>query len=381
MMLKLLIVDDEKQIREGLSETLDWKSIGISEVLIAKNGNEAFDIYKKYMPELIITDIRMPGMDGLELCQSIKEYNSNSRIMLLSGHSDFQYAKQGILIGVNNYFTKPVNIDELLSFSKEMVKEILDEKKYNEQKPIDKNQERMSDRSNAYDANAIEKNSIDNWVFDNKKVISSVEYLCYEKINDRLKDLYIRLLNYEQKNKSVELAIKIIDNLKLGFQYYCDDDRFLDEARTIYIERIKKSDLMYEVIQYLKAFIITGLSYSKVKVKCNNNKNVVLVCEYIKENFHKELSTDILADYVNRNAAYLSHLFKKKTGLSINEYICAIRIEESKKMLRDSSLMAYEIADEIGIDSYKYFYGIFKKFTGLTPTEYRNKYIFKEVFI
>ncbi len=109
----LLIVDDEMQIRQGLKDGIDWSECGIDNVFVAENGNSAFDIYKEVMPKIIITDIKMPGLNGLELAQKIKQIDKNATIILLSGFGEFEYAQNGIRLGVLDYLLKPVNIDSL----------------------------------------------------------------------------------------------------------------------------------------------------------------------------------------------------------------------------------------------------------------------------
>lgn len=121
--MKLLIADDEVQIRTGLAESIAWADLGISEVLTAKDGIEAVEVVKKNRPQIIIADIRMPGIDGLELAQQAINLAS-SKIIIISGHSDFTYAQQAIKIGVYDYLLKPINIPELIDIIKKSVNEI-----------------------------------------------------------------------------------------------------------------------------------------------------------------------------------------------------------------------------------------------------------------
>lgn len=112
--MKLLIADDEMQIRTGLAEGIDWEALGITEVITAENGIEALELGKEKKPEIILTDIRMPGINGLELGKQITEEYQPVVIIILSGYSDFEYAKEAIKMGAFDYLLKPINIENLI---------------------------------------------------------------------------------------------------------------------------------------------------------------------------------------------------------------------------------------------------------------------------
>lgn len=113
--MKLLIVDDEIQIRESMKDGIDWEKLGIQKVDDA-DGYSAWNLFQKEKHEIVLVDIRMPGMDGIELSRRIMEIQPETRIMILSGYSDFKYAQSAIKIGVVNYELKPVNADKVIHF-------------------------------------------------------------------------------------------------------------------------------------------------------------------------------------------------------------------------------------------------------------------------
>ena len=99
-MYKLLLADDEKWIRQGLLEIIDWKACGIDEVWEAEDGGEAQAKIRVVKPDLVITDIRMPDIDGLELCTWLKEEFPETKAIIISGYQDFNYARQAISLGI-----------------------------------------------------------------------------------------------------------------------------------------------------------------------------------------------------------------------------------------------------------------------------------------
>jgi len=111
--MKLLIADDEVQIREGLSESIDWASLGITRVLTAENGLDALELCRAEKPEILITDVRMPGMDGLDLSRRASQLYAPLRVIVLSGYSEFRYAQEALKLGAADYLLKPIDIGEL----------------------------------------------------------------------------------------------------------------------------------------------------------------------------------------------------------------------------------------------------------------------------
>ena len=113
-MIKVFLVEDEFVIREGIKKNIDWEGHGYEFVGEASDGELAFPMIKKLKPDIVITDIRMPFMNGLELSKLIKKEMPWIEIIILSGFEEFEYAKEGINIGVAQYLTKPISGDDLL---------------------------------------------------------------------------------------------------------------------------------------------------------------------------------------------------------------------------------------------------------------------------
>ncbi len=112
-MFKVMIVDDEPAIREGLKTIINWNEIGFEVVDAAVNGRDALQKFERWKPDLTIMDIRMPGMSGLEVIEQIREQYQHAHFLILSGHADFEYARKALGYGVDGYLLKPVDEDEM----------------------------------------------------------------------------------------------------------------------------------------------------------------------------------------------------------------------------------------------------------------------------
>lgn len=123
-MFKILLVDDERIITEGISKVIDWESMGTNLIGTARNGIEAFNMIEEKQPDIVISDIKMPGMNGLELVSKVHRTYPDIRFILLSGFSEFDYAKQAMEFGVKHYLLKPCNENAIMDAVIELCNEL-----------------------------------------------------------------------------------------------------------------------------------------------------------------------------------------------------------------------------------------------------------------
>ena len=137
--MKLLIIDDESIIRNGLQQYINWNSLGIEQVQTAADGKAALDIIEHLEPHIILSDIKMPTMDGIELIKTLHEKSIKSKVIFMSAYSDFAYTQQAIHFGAFDYILKPIEEDKLIDIVKKCIAEI--QQKQTEAERFQKNQE------------------------------------------------------------------------------------------------------------------------------------------------------------------------------------------------------------------------------------------------
>jgi two-component system, response regulator YesN len=123
-MYKVLLVDDERIILDGISRIIDWSSLGTELAGTARNGLEAFELICQSPPHIVISDIRMPGMDGLTLASKINESFPNIRVILLTGFGEFEYAQKAMHYGVRHYLLKPCNESDIVEALKDVTEDL-----------------------------------------------------------------------------------------------------------------------------------------------------------------------------------------------------------------------------------------------------------------
>jgi two-component system response regulator YesN len=112
-MIKTIIVEDERLIREGIARQVPWEELRVDEVRTAENAETALTICGEWRPDIIVSDIRMPGMDGITLCTKLRKLLPGAQLIFISGYSDKEYLMSAIGLHAVNYIEKPVSLDEL----------------------------------------------------------------------------------------------------------------------------------------------------------------------------------------------------------------------------------------------------------------------------
>ncbi len=205
MNMKVLLVDDEPFILQGLSVLIDWKKEGFEIAKTASNGKEALDYLKEHQVDLIIADIRMPVMTGLELLQTIrKEQVSDAYFVILSGYNDFKYAQQAIKYDCLDYMLKPVQKEGLLEILQTIIrkKEVVEERE-GQNRQLEKNyltQNMISLFSGKYESADLE------YIKDNMRLSDKIRYVHIAFYNitqaDELSDEEL-----QEKKKSLKAAL------------------------------------------------------------------------------------------------------------------------------------------------------------------------------
>lgn len=538
-MLKVIIADDEDIIREGLIDEVNWLELGLEIIGEAESGRQVLDIIQKCIPDIIITDIKMPFINGLELIEIVKEKYPSCYIIIISGYDEFKYAQKALKLGAYDYILKPIELDYLYEILLKIKKDYSESQKKNDEMnnlkvKVEENipyvkemlfrkivfdsigREEIYDKLGKLEMDIkdyyfissiiqIDENDIiiDGTYEDRKKLIKFLEEIliynnfkyddrvifkydsfsfvvcffgkhkvpleskvrevcsiiqkkCIDKYNftvtitvgssystiyklkksffeaeSTLNYVYIigkgKVINYVEMDhnidiKNIDIDFNILDFvslIKTGDKETVKKSICLlkkvilskGENSYLYMQIIISSVYM-EVLKTIKEFggdireVFKNpmetykkiMEYITVEDMLNELNRVFLkvmdyidvkrygkfdyVMEkakvYINKNYsNAELSLKDVSNHVNMSFSYFSMMFKREIGESYIEYITRIRIEKSKEFLRFSGYKSYEISYMVGYDNPTYFSTTFKKMVGMSPTDYKNKFLKK----
>ena len=243
-MLKVLIVEDEEMIRKGIVLTVDWAALDCVVVGEAANGVQGLEVARRLEPSLIITDLKMPQMDGIEMLKALRAEGCKAYVIILTAYDHFSYAQSALRLGVVDYLLKPFHDGDL-------------------ENAITRLQQRMQSGG--------------------------------------------------------------------------------EQAAPIGATR-----------------------------KGDKSKYVLEAMDYISKHYNDpDISVGSVAESLNISEGYLSHTFKKETDYTLLNYITRYRIHKAMELLKDCRVKVYEVAEQVGYRDIAYFSATFKKYTGISPSEYQ----------
>lgn len=333
-MLKVLVAEDEPWIRAAIVEAVEGIGHDIKVVGDVTNGVEAWHMIQLLWPTVLITDIMMPEMDGLELVRNISENKIPMAVIIISGFENFQYAQKAISYGVHKYLLKPVNRDELRAALFEAMGKLTEIEKLNHY--LIKIQTYF-DTINDTDPAAGMKSFFH--LIDNISRLKNVNY-----------GAYLSLLHIVESKLSSLLTTIQAEHMTMSQLSGASDQQIrkhlghLAECWFLHPERNKK-----EFKQIIKS-----------------------ACDYIHAHYADDITLTQMAEYTFLSISHFSSLFKRYTGESLITYINQVRVEKAKELLRNSNDKIYAIAEKVGFSSQPYFIRVFKNVMGISPNEYRK---------
>ncbi len=395
MMYRLIIADDEPKIRRGLSR-LPWHEIDVEVIGEAVDGEDAFHKAKELQPDLMLVDINMPNLTGLELIRQLKETNPECMIFIVSGYDEFEYAKEAIKLDVYDYILKPVNRKELMSVVKKGIESLDTKIKENNFVKWAKTQ-MIADHDHMHtqffkqwidgglNDYEIQQNlmalNIDMSTYKTLLIIyilpikSEQEFILDKElltfaqlniINEVLVDLNHKITVKTEK----DIILCFVDVEDIGFdkeqQLVANIKQYLDQQ--IVLMQIKAPT------QYRQFTPIYYEGTQEIRKKGEILPIVSMARNYIELHFSQpELSLTDVAKHLRVSASYLSKLIKQEIGYSFTELLTQIRIEKAMRLMDDPKLRIYEISERVGYSTQHYFSAAFKKATGMSPVKYRKE--------
>lgn len=349
-MYRLMIVDDEKIIRDGLSSIIKWHELGFTVAAVAGDGASALSILLRQKIDVLLTDIQMPQLGGLDLAKRAYEIDPNIKLVIISGYSNFEYARESIELHVESYLLKPLSPKQVSEVFKR-IKEKMDKER--------KNEELVRNAEKGLSKNVFQVEQY------HREIVACIEQGNNEACKDKL-DAFLLNLRQLSVPDAAQMCRFLLDTLLKHFD--------LMDMRA----GLELFSLSYEDFSALDAGFRADMAGCIERIIQMAGQMSLLLCReakaLIEQNFSdRELTLQNIAFKLNISYGYLSRVFTEHFKISPKAYLISVRMEKARELLLKRNLKVYEIAAEVGYADSRYFSDAFKKYFGAYPSEHLKK--------
>ncbi len=347
-MTTLAVFDDEFVVVEGIKAILKKMNLNYEVVGTACDGLIALQVIEKVQPKVIMTDICMPGIDGLQLIKEAKKINPRGIFIIMSGFQEFEYARTALDLGVIGYVDKPITKEKIRTILEKATLQIRNE---------------SSDSENRKEYFKKLHELVESITVDIQRCVAENITSKMEKILSVLECLYLDLENY--KSESYKLICSLLGVFFEGHPDYVVNQHF-PSYKNLALTHSKE-----EVNHYILTLIDRMVKKIESLQAGSHNPIILNILSYIADHYSEDFGLNEMADMVQMTPGYLSLLFREEVGTSFIKYLTHFRIQKAKVLLLQGGKVV-EVSHAVGYMNYRYFCEVFKRYEGKTPSEYKG---------
>ena len=412
--MKVFLVDDEIVVREGIRESFPWEETPYVLVGEAPDGEMALPMIRDTNPDIVITDIRMPFMDGIELCRIMRSQMPWIGIIILSGYDEFEYARQCIQLGVREYLLKPINAGDLKGALDKVSAQLLEERNTLEHA--------ASLRTRMESGGKLVKEKLIGSLFSDEAAEKDADNVLKQlaSMGCPLPKPFYTVIDaaFDPVGEGQAAASVLADNSggivqpspgRVGTRFLVVGETGEDAEEHAYafssslareLERIGSSEIRigigeivdkpeeiyqsFRTARHIRHLLVERSDEKAIILgvremgESADEKTPAIISEaklYMSQNFtNPNLMLQDVARAVGMSNSRFSTVFSQQNGQTFTEYLMFLRLNKAKELLRNTTDKGTQIAREAGYNDAHYFSYIFKKNTGLTPSDYRAQY-------
>lgn len=364
-MYQLLIADDELDERMLVKYLLKEYEDDIN-ITEASNGKMAVSLLQKQHFDILISDIEMPFINGIDLATKAKELYPDIEIMFFSGFDDFNYVRNALSLHAVNYILKPINQTEFHESLSEILKRL-------DSKTIEftKSEKYIEDHFHDTTDFCPEDSAADTTpTLEDSNLLGEIKTAIRESDTEALRNTVMHFIDkYSKLGNVSHMYIRYMCTSVLQALLSCQSDgkdRFDSVVRQVYYYK-HFSDISSLIEEYLDA-----ACESLEKELPNQSYAVTQTIKFIEQHYNDDISLTTLADLVFLSPNYLSNIFAKETGSTINKYIRSVRLKKAATLVKNTNMKISDIAAKVGFSNTSYFCKKFQEAYAATPDAYRQ---------
>ncbi len=343
--MKILIVDDEGIIVEALAAIVRASDLAFEAVLEAYDAKTALTLIEDERPQIILTDIRMPGMTGIELVRRLHQEGNPAKVIILSAYREFDYAQQALAHGACDYLVKPISKEKLLDAIRKAIKLI-------------NGQREAAQRSSQY--YGLRKQA--------EPMLGQLEEQIRLGLSDKVEltlDALFAWINEacpDDPGIASDIGVQAMDTIGAVLRR-----AGLDAGEPVH--RAPPLQMQTD----LKAVAVMAAKRIEGTYKGDHYNVLTKAKRFCRENLASDLTLESVAGCVGMNKSYFASIFKKETGQTFWDFLTGLRVATAKELLETTDLKAYAVGETVGYKNPSHFGRIFKELVGVTPAEYKER--------
>lgn len=398
-MKKVMLVDDEILIRENIRDCIPWAQEGFTYCGDAPDGEVALPLIDQHVPDILITDIKMPFMNGLELSRIVRDKYPEMKIIILSGHDEFEYAREALRLGVEDYCLKPVSAADIVKLLQEVSCKI--DRQRQERERLEKLANRLASQRDVVGTTVgAERSGVTGYGADGVSIGMGLS-MGVAAAGSTPSHVHLdrqRFVSFLKVGVQAEAELFIHD--------YLSPLRGIDWSAASY-GRYALNDLTVECWQAARELLRSpeltaeeNQRFAQAAAAVRSSDDAVQYLLLVAEQFwawraqaagrysdqlrdvktfidahigDDKLSLQDAAAHVRMSPSHLSKVFAQETGETFIEYVMQMRIRKAMELLLATNDKTYEVAFKVGYNDAHYFSNVFRKATGMTPRDFRKR--------
>ncbi len=362
---KVVIVDDEPWTREVIKALGDWEELGLEVVGEASDGEYGLELIRQTAPDIIITDVKMPHRNGIDLIGTLRSEKNKALVIFVSGYDDYSYIRSALKLDAVDYLLKPVKQEELnkqLSSCVGLLAERTDI--------------RMEGKN-------LESGFLDvSWagayytLRDN--LCDSLNSLDTAIILHKCNEIYQLIVKNAGEKPTKGTMICIYYTLMNTLEHFLLSRDLVprevfQETGTSFV--FSSDSSLEEMIQFIQKLYCTASEQMQEYNRSRNRLDIQKIRKYVEDHYTEGITLELTAAIFYVSKEYLSKAFKAAVGKGFTEYQTALRMERAKELIKDYKVPLKEVGELVGYIDQAHFYKTFKRYYGKTPGEVRGSII------
>lgn len=360
MSYKAVIIDDEIWTRKVIRSLGEWEKYGIRIAGEASDGEYGLELIRQVKPDIILTDVCMPQMNGLELIERLRSERDPVQVIFISGYDDYSYVRSAMKLGVVDYLLKPVKPEELnrqLMVCTEKLARLAREKEEGD-----------------LSAGFLREEWAEEFYRIREETVEALHGghpdILERKLERMGAFLRERMGSSPDKSSMISVYYMLIQGLQryiLG-RGYRPEEIFGEQSTVFVFDRDSTPGMMLDFVTGLYRQALLEL---RRRSRERGKLDIGQIRRYMEEHYREGITLEETAALFFVSKEYLSKAFKASEGKGFSEYLTALRMEKARELLLDYRVPIKEVGEQVGYMDQAHFYRTFKKYFGKTPGEMR----------